>query len=72
MISLPDRGWVLDSSALIQMKRDIDITMQWSFFRCLEGLVLGRRLYFCRAVVRELTVQFPDVQGAWADPLAAC
>ena len=60
------KAWVLDSSALINLKLIIKIEHQWQFFECLKEMVAQGELFICRAVVKEVKQPHPDAPGAWA------
>lgn len=59
--------WVIDSSALINMKRIVPAGEQWSLFERLTELVRGRMLFFPRQVADELRqARHVDTPEAWA------
>jgi hypothetical protein len=59
--------WVLDASALIQMKIAIALDRQWAAFKLLEQLAVDGELGMCRHVINEVKrYGHPDVPGVWA------
>ena len=58
---------VLDASAIIQIKRDVQVTHQWSLFRLLENKFHNGEIAFPPQVSAELRrAPHPDAPGVWA------
>lgn len=58
--------WILDSSAIIQIKHLIPSSAQWDIFKRLEELVISGIIAMPRQVISEVkTDSHPDVPGAW-------
>lgn len=58
--------WILDSSALIEMKT-VAVRDQWHVFRRMEDMVCDGEVALPRQVINELReVAHPDVPGVWA------
>lgn len=58
--------WILDSSAIIQIKHLIPSSAQWDLFKKLEELVISGIIAMPRQVISEVkTDSHPDVPGAW-------
>ena len=65
--ALVENVWVIDSSALIQMKDAVAGGDQWAAFREMESMVEAGTIALCRHVIREMAeVMHPDVPGVWA------
>jgi len=63
--------WVLDASALIEVKKMVSGNHQWNFFKALEAMVEDGHIAFPRQVVKELKEgPHPDVPGAWIQGVA--
>lgn len=63
----PEICWVLDSSALIEFKKLIPISIQWKAFRYLEDQVESASITIPDEAIAELgDVTHPDLPGAWA------
>lgn len=61
------RVWVLDTSALIDLKTIISVSDQWHAFKTLEGLVSDGCVAMPRQVIKEVSgIAHPDLPGAWA------
>ena len=59
--------WVLDSSALIEVKTVVAGARQWALFRHMESLVEAGRMAVPRQVRTEMQVlAHPDAPGVWA------
>lgn len=59
--------WVLDSSALIEMKQIVSVSNQWDAFKQLEQMVIDGQIAMPRQVIKEVKeVTHPDMPGAWA------
>lgn len=59
--------WVIDSSALIDMKKIISVSNQWGAFKHLEKMVDDGEIAMPSQVINELKVTWhPDLPGAWA------
>ncbi len=59
--------FVLDASAIIQIKRDVSVTHQWSLFRHLEDMFHSGEIGFPPQVSAELRrAPHPDAPGVWA------
>ncbi len=68
--------WVIDSSALIEMKLIVPISQQWAAFSRLEQMVSDGRIALPHHVINEVGhMTHPDMPGALghghAGPLAA-
>lgn len=66
---MPDaqRVWVLDTSALIDFKRQIPAGEQWHAFKRLEDLVTAGQIATPRQVIGEIgRTAHPDLPGVWA------
>jgi rRNA maturation endonuclease Nob1 len=64
---MPEQVWIVDSSALIELKDSLPAREQWAFFKCLETLVEAGKIRFPIQVVRELSrYARTDVAGGWA------
>jgi len=58
--------WILDSSAIIQIKHLIPPSAQWDIFKKLEELVISGIIAMPQQVISEVkTDSHPDVPGAW-------
>ncbi len=58
---------VVDTSALIELKRIVPIARQWPLLSHMSELVASGDLCYPRQVKRELTMgKYPDAPGAWA------
>ena len=58
--------WILDSSAIIQIKHLIPPSAQWDTFKRLEELVISGTIAMPQQVISEVkTDSHPDVPGAW-------
>lgn len=58
--------WILDSSAIIQIKHLIPTSAQWDIFKRLEELVISRIIAMPQQVITEVkTDSHPDMPGAW-------
>lgn len=63
----PERIWVLDTSALVQFKKIVNINDQWEAFKQLEEMVLSGALKMPNQVISEASrITRPDVPGVWA------
>ncbi len=62
----PQDAWVIDSAALIQVKKDVKPDSQWDLLTELARWVHDGRLYFPRQVTKELIVEHVDTPEAWA------
>ena len=63
----PKRIWVLDTSALVQFKKIVNINDQWEAFKQLEEMVVSGALRMPNQVISEASrITRPDVPGAWA------
>lgn len=66
---MPERArvWVIDTSALIDFKRQIPANEQWQGFKRLEELVAAGEIAMPRQVIAEIgRTAHPDLPGAWA------
>lgn len=66
---MPDglRVWILDTSALIDFKKQIPAASQWQAFKRLEELVVSGEVAMPRQVINEISrTAHPDLPGAWA------
>lgn len=69
---LPQRIWVLDTSALVEFKRIISVATQWAAFKTLEDMVMVGAIAMPRQVIAEAaSIDHPDVPGAWAPGVRA-
>ncbi len=60
--------WVIDASAIINIKKVVPGNRQWKFFRHLEKMVECGSLVFPKQVKDEVTgMAHPDAPGVWAD-----
>jgi rRNA maturation endonuclease Nob1 len=58
--------YVLDTNAVINLKKRVRLEEQWDLFQRLQSLVLAGRIAFPRQVVKEVSeVQHPDAPGVW-------
>ena len=59
--------WVIDSSALIDMKSVVPVSHQWAAFKHLEEMVAQGSLALPRHMINEVVAAMhPDMPGAWA------
>jgi hypothetical protein len=59
--------WIIDASALIELKRAIGVADQWDLLMRMRDMVVGGELAAPRQVFREVSdVMHPDAPGAWA------
>jgi hypothetical protein len=62
------RVWLLDASALINIKTTVPASKQWGLLKLLERMVEDGSLAFPRQVKDEVTgMLHPDGPGIWAD-----
>jgi hypothetical protein len=62
------RIWLIDSCAIINIKKAVPAGQQWLLLRRLEEMVLAGELAFPRQVLVEVTrIIHPDAPGVWAD-----
>jgi predicted nucleic acid-binding protein len=58
---------LLDTSSIIDIKKQVPVDKQWAVFRRLEDLVTAGEIAMPRQVIRELVeVAHPDAPGVWA------
>ncbi len=63
--------WVLDASAIIQIKLDIPAADQWRVLTALEQLVANGTIAIPREAIREVTeIAHPDAPGVWMQGVA--
>jgi Domain of unknown function (DUF4411) len=58
---------LLDTSSIIDIKKQVPVDKQWDLFRRLEDLVDAGEIAMPRQVIREVVeVAHPDAPGVWA------
>lgn len=63
---MPCDLYILDASAIIQIKVDVRAADQWELLKRLEGLVEAGTVCFPREVAREVKdLSHPDAPGVW-------
>src|SRR5436309_15831340 len=63
---MPCNPYVLDASAIVQIKIDVRAADQWELLKRLEGLVEAGSVCFPREVAREVKeLSHPDAPGVW-------
>lgn len=63
---MPCNPYVLDASAIVQIKIDVRAADQWELLKRLEGLVEAGTVCFPREVAREVKdLSHPDAPGVW-------
>lgn len=63
---MPCRPHVIDTSAIIQIKRDVEASKQWELLKRMEELTESGSLCFPREVSREVkNISHPDAPGVW-------
>lgn len=68
MIRAEGRVWLLDSSAMTEIKTKVRGAAQWKLFRRLEDLVETGNIAFPKQIKVEVTdIAHPDAPGVWAD-----
>ncbi|MEJ7763936.1 MAG: hypothetical protein WKF86_00405 [Acidimicrobiales bacterium] len=59
--------YVIDSSSLIELKKQVGVAQQWDTFRRLEVMVEEGQIALAQAVINEVSLgRHPDAPGAWA------
>ncbi len=59
--------WVVDASALIEIKQRVAVDEQWAMFEQLSSLVAAGQISLVRQVIKEVGEgRWPDAPGAWA------